>query len=85
MKIDITERLLSAAASGKPFDVQLAEAKASGNPFGLVSDTKLGRHVIYHTDEEIADAQARTTAEAANPVIDRFEQLEARIAALEGR
>jgi hypothetical protein len=82
MQIDITSRLEEAIASGKTFDVQLDEAEASGRPFGTVSDFKFGKHVIYHTPEEIADAQARTAAEV---VESKIQTIEERVSALEAK
>ena len=87
MKINIDSRLQEAVASGKSFDEQLAEVKASGKPFGLVSDMKLGKHIIYHSADEIADAQARTAAEAAEaalPKPPRVQSLEERVLIAKG-
>ena len=84
MKINIDSRLQEAVASGKSFDEQLAEVKASGKPFGLVSDMKLGKHIIYHSADEIADAQARTAAEAALPKPPRVQSLEERVLIAKG-
>ena len=84
MKINIDSRLQEAVASGKSFDEQLAEVKASGKPFGLVSDMKLGKHIIYHSADEIADAQARTAVEAALPKPPRVQSLEERVLIAKG-
>ena len=67
MKINITSRIEAAAASGKTFEEQLAEAEASGKPFGTVVDWKLGKQVIYHTAEEIAHFAERAAEESAKP------------------
>lgn len=49
------------------FEQDIAEAKASGKPHRLEVHLSDGRRVLYLTEAEIADAQARTAAEAARP------------------
>ena len=83
MKINITSRIEAAAASGKSFEEQLAEAEASGKPFGTVVDWKLGKQVIYHTAEEIAHFAERAAEEAIEKAKPKTPTIEERLAALE--
>lgn len=63
MKINTDARVQEAVASGKSFDQQLTEARASGRPFGIVHDMRFGRHVVYQSAEELADCAARAAEE----------------------
>ena len=80
MKINIIPRLMDAVSSGKSFEEQLASAEASGRPFGRVSDALFGKHIIYNTDEEIADAKASAEVKKENPIMPTLEE---RIAVIE--